>query len=1498
MVAATALVQFGFPTSSVSAAPLCASPPLSGTTNVTGVVNTYYPGTNGTLPAGQASTTVTVGTARGAATPIAVGDLVAVVQMQGADINSSNTAAYGDGVAGGVARGFLTNANFVAGLYEYATVTSVVGSTIGLAGAGANGGLLNTYRNAAATSTVGQFRFQVIRVPQYASAVMNVTTPPTVSPWNGTTGGVLVVDVAATLDLNAATLDVSGLGFKGGAQRVRAGASGLSNTDYRTATASAANGQKGEGIAGRPVWQTGDPDSVGNGYPNGDFARGAPGNAGGGGTDGNPATNDQNSGGGGGGNGGVGGRGGNTWSSNLAVGGFGGFDRSGFGDPGVSRWRRWRRKRQQQRVELGRWCRRWSGAHPGRFAVRYGNHQRRRCRRRHERPRRGWRRRGRRHRCRVDLRDRCRERIRRVDGQRGQVAPAAMRPTRRPTGPAVAAEAARSSRRPHRRAPTSPGERMVCMRWVHTARQPGAAGSVGTAPIASSPGTNTGSQCIDAQVTKSIAPAIVVPGQPVTYTVTVTNAGPYPATGTAPISVTDPLPADLISPTWTCTASAGSSCGAASGAGSLATTANLVVGGTATYIIAGTLSPTFAGTLSNTATVAGPASVPELNPADNTATVDATEAPLDIDKQSDATGPVFPGDVITYTLDIDNNGPVDLTGVSVTDVLPAGLTYVPASTTVAGDRRESVTEDFEGGAAGWTASGSCATGDWIAANPVSTTYQVDSDHTPGGTQALITAQNPGGAIGTDDVDGGSCTITSTNYPVSGGGDLSIWYSFGQRDTGDDPNDGFLLEASFNGGTTWNTMVQFGDVARAKGWTLDSIVVPPSATNVVVRATATDGPGPGDIIEGALDDFAMTTIITGPFDNAPGGDPDLADGTPPNLVTAAENFFIPAGGTITVTYQATVDAGATGTLTNVATANSNESGPATDSESVVVGVASLDLTKTQTSGPNPVGGVPATLGYTISVVNDGNVTLTDVTLTDTLPDGSAGSPVGPTETLTPDGIFEAGETWTYTVSYPVTQGDVDAGADLTNVAAVTAERPGGDPGDPGDDITDTDSAVTPVSATSTLGIDKPAPVLSTDADASGDISAGDTLTYTVTATNTGTASLTNVVVSDGLITPTGGTTPCGLVAPAGTCTLVGTYVVTAADVTAGQIDNTATADSDQTGQVTDSETVLLPSPVLVVDKPAPLNADEDGSGDVSVGDTLTYSITATNTGTANLTDVVVSDPLITPTGGSTPCGLVAPAGTCTLVGTYVVTAADVTAGQIDNTATADSDQTAPVTDDETVTVPTPALGVVKPAPVNADEDGSGDVSVGDTLTYSITATNTGTANLTGVVVSDPLVTPTGGSTPCGLVAPGGTCTLVGTYVVTAADVTAGQIVNTATADSDQTAPVTDDETVTVPTPALVVDKPAPANADEDGSGDVSAGDTLTYTITATNTGTANLTGVVVSDPLITPTGGSTPCGLVAPGGTCTLVGTYVVTAADVTAGQIVTRRRLTPIRPLR
>src|SRR5207342_1720292 len=96
-----------------------------------------------------------------------------------------------------------------------------------------------------------------------------------------------------------------------------------------------------------------------------------------------------------------------------------------------------------------------------------------------------------------------------------------------------------------------------------------------------------------------------------------------------------------------------------------------------------------------------------------------------------------------------------------------------------------------------------------------------------------------------------------------------------------------------------------------------------------------------------------------------------------------------------------------------------------------------------------------------------------------------------------------------------------------------------------------------------------------------------------------------------------------------------------------------------------------------------NADNDGSGSITINDVLTYTVTATNAGNVNLTTVLVSDPQLTP--ASNTCATLAPATTCVLTGTTVVSLADINAGQIVNTATADSDQTTPVA--ASVTTPT-------------------------------------------------------------------------------------------------------------------------------------------------------------------------------------------------------------------
>jgi uncharacterized repeat protein (TIGR01451 family) len=305
-------------------AQVCGTPGKDGPGGVlSGVVNTYFPGSTANLAAG--ATSVAIGAGTGASVGITPGDLLLIIQLQDAAINSNNTSAYGanDGSGSGA-----TSLNGT-GRYEYVTATNTVGLAGGaltFRGTGAGNGLNYSYANAAATGSRGQRRYQVVRVPQYSS--VSLSSGLTASGWNGATGGILAIDVAGTLTLGG-TVSVDAKGFRGGGGRQLTGGTGGANTNYRNLATRNFHGSKGEGIAGTPRYMV-DPvtgaliNSGAEGYPNGSTARGAPGNAGGGGTDGHPSANDENSGGGGGGNAGAGGRGGNSWSSNLAVGGRGG----------------------------------------------------------------------------------------------------------------------------------------------------------------------------------------------------------------------------------------------------------------------------------------------------------------------------------------------------------------------------------------------------------------------------------------------------------------------------------------------------------------------------------------------------------------------------------------------------------------------------------------------------------------------------------------------------------------------------------------------------------------------------------------------------------------------------------------------------------------------------------------------------------------------------------------------------------------------------------------------------------------------------------------------------------------------------------------------------------------------------------------------------------------------------------------------------------------------
>jgi len=178
----------------------------------------------------------------------------------------------------------------------------------------------------------------------------------------------------------------------------------------------------------------------------------------------------------------------------------------------------------------------------------------------------------------------------------------------------------------------------------------------------------------DLAVTKTDGQQVAIPGQSVTYTITVTNAGPDAAHGAV---LLDTLPPELVGATWTCSASAGSAC-AAAGSGSIDDTLSVLVGGTATYTVTGTVDPAATGFLLNTATVSG---VTDPDPSDNSANDgDTLEPQTDLGvTKTDSADPVSPNDPLTYTVTVNNAGPSTATAVTLTDALPAGVTFVSSS---------------------------------------------------------------------------------------------------------------------------------------------------------------------------------------------------------------------------------------------------------------------------------------------------------------------------------------------------------------------------------------------------------------------------------------------------------------------------------------------------------------------------------------------------------------------------------------------------------------------------------------------------------------------------------------------------------------------------------------------------------------------------------------------------------------------------------------------------
>jgi uncharacterized repeat protein (TIGR01451 family) len=193
----------------------------------------------------------------------------------------------------------------------------------------------------------------------------------------------------------------------------------------------------------------------------------------------------------------------------------------------------------------------------------------------------------------------------------------------------------------------------------------------------------------DLSITKDDGATDEVPGTSITYIITVTNNGPSDAPGT---SVTDTFPAVLTGVTYTSVAAGGATGNTAGPAnGNINDTLNMPAGSSVTYTVNATIDSAATGNLSNTATVTAGGGVTDPTPGNNSATDTNTLTPsadVEVDKAGPAT--VTPGDNMSYTITVDNNGPSDAVNLSFTDAVPTGTTFVSVTTPAGWTRTDAV----------------------------------------------------------------------------------------------------------------------------------------------------------------------------------------------------------------------------------------------------------------------------------------------------------------------------------------------------------------------------------------------------------------------------------------------------------------------------------------------------------------------------------------------------------------------------------------------------------------------------------------------------------------------------------------------------------------------------------------------------------------------------------------------------------------------------------------
>lgn len=473
-----------------------------------------------------------------------------------------------------------------------------------------------------------------------------------------------------------------------------------------------------------------------------------------------------------------------------------------------------------------------------------------------------------------------------------------------------------------------------------------------------------------------------------------------------------------------------------------------------------------------------------------------------------------------------------------------------------------------------------------------------------------------------------------------------------------------------------------------------------------------------------------------------------------------------------------------------------------------------------------------LTYTGSVMNSGNVTLTNVVVRNNL--GGA-APILTVATLAP------GASASFTGSFLAT-----TNCAISSVSTVTGGTICGV------SVTNTASSTCPILTTPQVAVTVACPA--------GPILPGSTLTYSGTVRNTGNITLTNVVVvSDRpganstvftVATLAPGVTASftsSITVPTGACAVTTTFGGTGRDVcTLNPVTNIVT-----------TTCAILTAPAIAVTLACPI-------APAVTGGLITYTGTVTNPGNVTLTNVFVVNnqpgpntavigPITLAPGASVnfTASFTTTLAACAVTSTVIATGSDnCSAVLVSNTASATC-----------ALLTTPGIAITQTCPV-------APAIPGGLVNYTGSVLNTGNITLTNVVV----VNNQSGATPIltlATLAPGASVPFSGSYVAPTACVTTS--ISTATGGSVCGVSVTNTASATCPiltTPAIVVTQICPVTS-------VLQGGILTYSGTVSNAGNITLTNIiVVNNQPATNTVIFTLASL-APGATANFTGSYQV-----------------------